>query len=488
MKNFLNSYFKYFILAALIYMPIFGFLDTIPIRIWDEARQAINAYEMLNNGNYLVIYYKGKPDMWNSKPPLLIWIQAAFMGIIGVNELAVRLPSAFAVLFTCIALMLFSFKYFKNHWYGIVAVLVLITSNGIIGDHAGRTGDYDALLTLFTTLSGLSFFSYCETRNQKFLYFFFIATTLAVLTKSISGLLFLPAIFIYSLISKQFLPLFKNKHFYFGLFIFIFGVVGYYLLREIQNPGYLRAVHENELGGRFLETIENHKHGFWYYYDNIVSGRLAYWVFFLPCGILMGLFSKNNKVFKVSLFSGLMTLCYFLVISSAQTKLAWYDVPLYPFFAIHISVFVVFLIQFFENNEWIKQSVKPAVISVIVVFFIVINPYKAIVDKTYKPTELAWDKDFYDIGYYLKNAIKGTYDLNGTFLLYEDDNGHNRFYVNILQDKGVDFSFKNWEDLETNDIVIANQSHIKQYLSEHYQIEQLSEVNTVTKYLIHGKK
>lgn len=488
MKNFLNSYFKYFILAALIYMPIFGFLDTIPIRIWDEARQAINAYEMLNNGNFLVTHYEGSPDMWNTKPPLLVWTQTVFMKTIGVNELAVRLPSALAVLFTCISLLIFSFRYFKNHWFGIAAVLVLITSKGFIGDHAGRTGDYDALLALFTTLSGLSFFSYCETRNQKFLYFFFIATTLAVLTKSISGLLFLPAIFIYSLISKQFLPLFKNRHFYFGLLIFIIGVAAYYLLRELQNPGYIKAVQENELGGRFLETIENHKHGFWYYYDNLITNRFSYWILLIPCGILIGLASKDKKLSKLVLFSGLMVLCYFLVISFSQTKLFWYDVPLYPFFAMIISTFLVFIIQFFENNTWIKQSVASGVIHVVVIFLIGIGPYKEIIKTTYKPQEKEWEKGFYQMGYFLKNAIKGKYDIDNTYLIYDGYHGHNLFYVNILNDKGVNVTFKKWEEAEENDVVITSQDHIKNNLSEHYQIEQLSEVNTVTKYLIHGKK
>mgnify|MGYP000350515794 CR=1 FL=1 len=38
----IETYIKYIVLAALIYMPIFGHLDTLPIRIWDEARLAIN--------------------------------------------------------------------------------------------------------------------------------------------------------------------------------------------------------------------------------------------------------------------------------------------------------------------------------------------------------------------------------------------------------------------------------------------------------------
>jgi hypothetical protein len=42
-------------------MPIFGHLDTLPIRISDESRLAINAHEMLQNKNYLVTHFEGKP-------------------------------------------------------------------------------------------------------------------------------------------------------------------------------------------------------------------------------------------------------------------------------------------------------------------------------------------------------------------------------------------------------------------------------------------
>ena len=103
-------FFKYMALAVLLAIPIFWHLDTLPIRVWDEARLAINAYEMLNNGDLIVTHFNGKPDMWNTKPPLLIWIQALFMKILGVNELSVRMPSTIAAFLTCIVLFIFSKK------------------------------------------------------------------------------------------------------------------------------------------------------------------------------------------------------------------------------------------------------------------------------------------------------------------------------------------------------------------------------------------
>ncbi|HQA87386.1 MAG TPA: 4-amino-4-deoxy-L-arabinose transferase, partial [Bacteroidales bacterium] len=77
----------------LILFPLFGKLDKIPVQLWDESRLAINALEMFENGNLLVTYYKGEPDFWNTKPPLMIWFQSLNFHLFGVNEFSLRLPS-----------------------------------------------------------------------------------------------------------------------------------------------------------------------------------------------------------------------------------------------------------------------------------------------------------------------------------------------------------------------------------------------------------
>ncbi|HLW29489.1 MAG TPA: glycosyltransferase family 39 protein [Brumimicrobium sp.] len=482
------KYLKYALLAALIYIPLFGHLGTLPIRIWDEARLAINAYEMLNGGDYIVTHFEGAPDMWNTKPPLLIWIQVLFMKIFGVNEVAVRLPSALAGLFTCIVLLIFSRKYFKINSIGFITVFVLITSYGYINLHATRTGDYDALLTLFTTLGGLLFFSFCETKNYKHLYLFFLFTAFGVLTKSITGMLFIPAIFIYSIIQKQFIPLLKSKHFYFGLLSFLVLVFGYYFLREAYNPGYIAAVQENELGGRFLEVLEDHQHGFLFYFDNFIDLHFSYWHLLVPCGIITGFVIKNKKINRITLFSTLMITTFFLIISTAQTKIKWYDVPLYPFLAIITAIFIYYIFETLKNNKTFNQTLSVNIIPFIFLFLIGITPYQNILDRTYKPKESGQEIEFYEIGYYLKDAVKGKHDLNNKFVLYDGYYAQNLFYLNILNDKGVNVQFKDWTKLDTNDIVIAHQEEVKEYLEEHYNYEIIHTEGNVITYKIYGSK
>jgi len=110
----LKDSWKYVLLLLLISIPIFQHLGSQAIRLFDEARLANNAYEMYHSGFSLVTTYSGEPDMWNTKPPLLIWLQVLSMKVAGINETGLRLPSAFAAFFTCILLLLLGWRYMKE--------------------------------------------------------------------------------------------------------------------------------------------------------------------------------------------------------------------------------------------------------------------------------------------------------------------------------------------------------------------------------------
>jgi 4-amino-4-deoxy-L-arabinose transferase-like glycosyltransferase len=477
-------------LAALIYVPIFVHIDHVPIRIWDEARPAMNAYEMMKNGNYIVTHFDSAPDMLNTKPPLLIWSQVFFMKYLGVNELSIRLPSAIAAFLTCLLILFFSIWYLKQFWFGFIAVMVLVTTYGYMDFHATRSGAYDSLLTLFTTLSGLSFFVFSETKKNKYLFLFFLASALAVLTKGIAGLLFLPALLFYSLWQRQLLSLVDNKHFYIGLLSFFVIVAGYYLLREINNPGYLVAVYKNELVPRYFDGIEWHKHPFWYYYDNFVKSRLSMWYLFVPCGIFLGLIDKDSRIKQITLFSTILALSYLLIISISQTKSEWYDLPMYPFLSILIAVTIFHFYDFLKNFDWQNYNLLGKIVPIIFIFIIILVPYQKILGKTYNPQVYPWEKDFYEIGYYLKDAIKGKQAVDGYFLLDDSPWGYNphiKFYVVILQDKRVNISFKDWKNLNNGDRVITHQKNIKDYIIMNYTHDVINQTGNITKFNIYGR-
>jgi len=462
-----NNLPKYLLVAAIMYMPIFGHLTSLPFQIWDEARLANNAYEMFNNNNFIVTSYGNQPDMWNTKPPLMIWFQVFFMHLFGVNELAVRLPSALAALFTCIGLLAFFEKTFKSFWFATITVAVLITTGGYIALHVSRTGDYDALLVFFTTIGGLSFFHFTETFNNRFLYYFFIATTLSVLTKSVTGLLFLPAMFLYVIYRKQFVIFLKNKHLYIGIGIFIFFVGGYYIIREIMNNGYLQAVQNNELGGRYLETNEGHGHEFWYYFHNIVDYQMKFWYLFIPAGLFIGIFSKNEKIKRLTIFSALMVVVFFLVISAAKTSLHWYTAPLFPFLAILVAICLHFIFLFIQQNNFINNQLTKNILPYLFLLFLIFTPYQTILNETISP-----EKDnFYEMSTYLREALRGKHDVNNCKIIYKYNNQHLTIYTALLNKKNCNLSFADWTQLQNGDKIVVSQKEMQDSIDSKYVYE-----------------
>lgn len=459
--------FLFLILAALIYMPLFGHLNTLPIRTWDEARVAVNAYEMFKSGNYLIPTYQNEPEMWNTKPPLLLWMQVAWMHIIGVNELAVRLPSAISAFITCLILLLFCKYQLQNIWLGIISIFVLITSNGYIDLHASRTGDYDALLTLFTLSYSLLFYIYLQTKSNKYLYGFFICIALAVLTKSISGLLFLPALLLYCIYNKSAIELLKNRHFYIGIVICAVSFIWYYLLREIYNPGYLMAVYQNELGGRYLNTLDNNSGSFFFYIFGLIDSRFGYW-FLLPFSLAL-YFGKLGKQKYNALISYLLLLIvfYLLVISSAQTKLIWYDVPLYPLMAILTAVIIVEAISNL-NFYKAKSTISDLIAMSIIVIGLFYATYSKIIDKTYLPKELFYEIEHYRLSHYLKSAISKNLEIPEADICYNGYHVFIEFYTNLIQENNKPISFVDWNHLKSGDRVIASQNNIIEFITTNY--------------------
>jgi 4-amino-4-deoxy-L-arabinose transferase-like glycosyltransferase len=485
--------FKYLLPGILIIFPLFLGLTSFPVLRYDEARLAVNALEMSENGNWIVTQFDGKPEMWNTKPPLMIWLQVIFLKILGTGELALRLPSVIAAFLTAIVIMVFLDKYLKEYWLGVIAVTILVTSPGYISIHGARTGDYDALLTLFTTLYCLLFFSFIETKKIKFLYLFFIAVTLAVLTKSIAGLLFLPALLLYSIWQKQVFSLLKIKQFYFGLALFLVTVPGYYLLREAMNPGYLAAVNTNELGGRYLTTIESHDHEFLYYFHNFVKNRFKTWLLLVPAGLIIGITGKAEKLTRLSTFLIMLLVSYLLVISTAKTKLEWYDMPMYPFMAIAAAFFIYPVFSVLKENERINTVLK---FNFLPYFFLVICfiiPYYRIIRGNYSPYQIYKHLDMYNISFLLKDALAGKEDLNDFYLLQKGHYSQNLFYLKALQQKGVRISLKDWRNLEPGDRVIyftrnLTETDVADYLKNSYKLELIKKRENILMYKIEGRK
>jgi len=478
------------VLLLLMAMPLFAHLGGLVIRQWDEARLSVNAWEMMKSGNILVTTYNGEPDLWNTKPPLLVWLQALLMATGLQPELALRIPSAVATVFTILMVYVFVARFTSNLWLAFGTSLVLLTAPALTSNHAARAGDYDATMVFFTTLSALAFWVFLEKGNNKWFLICCLALALGVLTKSVQALLFLPGFALYALYRKKLLQLVWSRTFFNGIIIFLVPVAGFYLLREWAAPGYLKAVAENELWGRYLQVVEFHDQPRWFYYHNFVNERFKPYMLLMIPGLVAGLWSGKQGIRNLTVFSLVLITTYFAVITAGKTKLFWYDLPMLPFMALLAATGIVAVIMLV--TEVLSRFVKPAwpmlALPVVLLALFCYKPYEKTIKRAYKPKDAYWERDTYIMSHYLRNALKGRHDLHDTYVLYDGYNTMMMVYLHQLREQGINTEYRFYKTLQPGDKAVTYQPQIKEYLLEHFDAEVVSEYKETTTYQLREKR
>jgi len=474
--------------VLLIALPIFAHLDELPIQIWDEARVSSSSLEMLQTHNWLIGTYNFEPDMWSTKPPLLLWVQVAFFKLFGVSVLAARMPSAIAALVTCLFIYWFAAKKLKQPLIGIISGLVLVTSQGFIALHGSRTGDYDSLLTMFTTMYCIYYFLYIEEQQPRYLLLSFIFITLAGLTKGVEAVMFLPALFLYTAIRRRFISTLKEPRLYIGIAIFLLFVGGFYLLREHYNPGYLKAVQDNELGGRFNAVIEGHEGTVWYYLGRLVYERFNEWYLLCVFGMLVGLFSKDPALRRLTIFSMLCSMFFLVTISLAHTKLWWYIMPATPFLSIIVALFIynIFMLlgEYFAWEKHLNVNILPYAF-LLAVF---ITPYRHITELVFEPTA---DPNYYNegknqMGFVLSSILSRDWNYQHMKFKWLGYEGNIYWYQLAFKIMGKDITQGDEKDLKPNDNIAVYQDELKQYIEQRYDQHVVLSHGAVNVYNIHG--
>lgn len=452
--------------AVACYFPLFLHLDHMSVRLWDEARRAVNAFEMTQNGNLLVTHYDGAPEMWGTKPPLLIWCQAFFMKLIGHNEIALRLPSALAALATIVLLVLFSWKVLKRPLAGFLAGLVLLTTKGYIGAHVARSGDFDSLLTLWETSYLLAFFTFfCQTdftKKKKWLYVTASFVALAGLTKGIAGFLFLPGILIWYLTPgpsprgegsrpSELLKLLQWRHTWLAALVAIVPVASFYLLREAANPGYLAAVMDNEVGGRYFVTQGGHNHPWYHYFEWLWREQFQHWLLFIPLGLVAGFWQKGRlrSLTWLLLVNSLVFLC---VISFAKTRIMWYMAPVYPSLSLLVGIGFEKLVTGaslalrtnpISNHQASNTNFLLLATFVVALFY---QPYSQIVERVYFEQHPAWD--WPELKY--RDFMRRAKDVKNYTIVHAKYNSHVVFYQKVYNLDGYNIRHQPLTDFDLN--------------------------------------
>lgn len=456
------------LLCSWMVLAVFLHLDDMSVEIYDEARRAVSASEMAaGNANWLVPTYNGHPDHWGTKPALLVLCQAFWMKIFGVGELAVRLPSALATLALCALLIWWGKRDWSGALAGAMAGLFLLCNWQFMGNHGARTGDFDALLTLFLTAQVAFFYRWVTDDKIRWLWLAGLAVLLAGLTKGVAGGFFLPGIGIWLLVTPDGRKRLFRPALYGIIGGAILGVLGYYFLRNTVDPLYLEMVRTNELGGRFASTNEGHRHSSWYYVENLIKDPASGHILAILVPSLLFFFWKNKGAAagaktvgksgdgtaaipstpekkptatyggsSPALLVTIVLLVFMLVISIAATKLYWYKTPALPLLGMLIGGFLYRIAELLSERLGgsFGRLVTVALLSALFIAPMVKITERVVRPRTYQETpkrKLGY-RDFMR-----ERQVQPPYTV-----LVRDYHPNARFYVNQAVSRGEDVKLK----------------------------------------------
>jgi 4-amino-4-deoxy-L-arabinose transferase-like glycosyltransferase len=358
------------LLAALV--TFIGFdIASHPIVLWDESRLAVNALEMSQRGFSFITTYGFRPDLWNTKPPLLVWLEASSIDLFGASEWAVRLPSLVAALATLVVVMRFSWRLGGSRFVAAAAPTILALSPGFFGEHAAQAGDYEALLCLFITAYLLLLFQVLHQARPAA--WRVLACGLLVagacLTKGVAGLAPGVGVAIYVIVRWRWPRLFQTPWYLAAGLLVVVLVGGYYLTREHLGPGYLAAVRANELGARYVRGMNGHVWPAYYYLQVIGYDFGPRWAY---VGLAIAPFLRfpRNKSAAFMTYAFVVIPTLVLVFSLSRTKIFWYIAPVYPLLAIAFAITLERVIRLLVRRARLPAPAAWLAVAIAVVFLV----------------------------------------------------------------------------------------------------------------------
>ncbi|AYA38094.1 phospholipid carrier-dependent glycosyltransferase [Hymenobacter oligotrophus] len=329
------------LLLGLSFIPLFWLLSSLPVQQWDEARTGLNGLGIWLHHDWIVLRHLGEPDLWNGKPPLWPWLLALSFRVFGPNELGLRLPAALVALATVLLVYRAGHHWLGSRRAGLLAGLVLLTSQGYVTLHVTRTGDYDTLLTFWATAGALSWLAYLRTGTARWAWLTGAAFALALFTKGIAGVLFGPGLLVAVALTKQWQRL-RHPVPWLAAGLVLITAVGWYTVRELAAPGYLAGVWAYEVGGPAGEQLEEHYHPFEWYLSLLAERKFTAWLLAALLGWLIGFWQpQHSPGWWLSRFTAAVAVSFLLSISLVQTRLEWYDAQVYPLLALQAAAGLV---------------------------------------------------------------------------------------------------------------------------------------------------
>ncbi|EIC21054.1 ArnT family glycosyltransferase [Thiorhodovibrio frisius] len=400
-------------LPLILWLVFFWQLGGSPLYDLDEGAFTEATREMLASGNFITPHKNGQPRY--DKPVMIYWLQAGSVALLGLNEFALRLPSAIAASLWLLALWLFVRQRLDTETATAAAlVMALSLEIGLIGKAAVA----DAVLNLFIALAFFDVYRYRlarladSPRARGLLWRVYLWLGLGFLTKGPVAVFFpLVVSLLYALTMGW-----REVKIWLGA---VFEPRGWLVFLAVAAPWYLAIYLDNGLGffqsfflkhnlGRFGGVIHGHE-GFPGYYLAMLP------LVILPfSGWLLAVLPALRRIWvdPFDRFLLLWFLTVLLVFSFSSTKLPHYLVyGLTPLF--------ILLARYRERlrNRWL--ALLPAVVLVLVLLALplVLGPLAEQANRLHEIALFELGREVLD-GFYVLGILSALALLIGLFLAH----------------------------------------------------------------------
>jgi 4-amino-4-deoxy-L-arabinose transferase-like glycosyltransferase len=237
------------LLAAVVYISTTSGRAVID---YDEGHYSQVALQMVERGDWVTPYDNGVRFL--EKPPLMYWLSAASFLAFGINEFALRLPTALGV----IALVWIVMRMARRAAGAQAAFIAGLATAFSAGTYLfTRETLHDIWLVLFIALAMHAFLEWYHDPKHSLgrALLFYASLAGAVMTKSLVGVAFPVGIVVLFFLLARERPKRRTLHVLPGTLLFLVLALPWHWLAAIRNTGFLWSFFGNE---QFLRLIGKH--------------------------------------------------------------------------------------------------------------------------------------------------------------------------------------------------------------------------------------
>ncbi|MBE9115466.1 glycosyltransferase family 39 protein [Lusitaniella coriacea LEGE 07157] len=322
---------QWFIILGLAAIALWTInLGNLPLRDWDEGSHAIVARELYRQGNWLYLTFFGQP--YFLKPPLGYWIIASSYHLFGsFNEWTTRLPVALISALGVPLLYLVGRELFPNRRTALYAASVYLTLLPVV--RHGRLMMLDGIINTFFIL-----LLFCLLRSRKsppWALGMGICLALIALTKGVLVFALWAVAGAYILVDRQW-KILKNPYTWLGVLLGCAMTLSWYYAQWFKYGDLFIQIHLGTQNfNRLTTAVEGNDGSIFYYLIELLKYSFP-WFLFLPGGLYLAVKSARNRETWGN-FVLVGTILFLGTISFMGTKLPWYVMPFYPFFALAVG-------------------------------------------------------------------------------------------------------------------------------------------------------